>query len=79
MKIRIEYFAALREQRGLSHECIETSLTTPAELFEELKKKYQFSFDKDHLKVAINEEYAHFDTPLSDSDILVFIPPVAGG
>ena len=29
--------------------------------------------------VAVNEEYARADVPLSDGDEVAFIPPVAGG
>jgi molybdopterin synthase sulfur carrier subunit len=28
---------------------------------------------------AVNREYADFDTPLTDGDEVVFIPPVSGG
>jgi molybdopterin converting factor small subunit len=31
------------------------------------------------LKVAINDEFAAWDTQLASGDTIVFIPPVAGG
>ena len=34
MKLQIQYFALLREQRGLSDETLETTAATPTELYE---------------------------------------------
>ena len=79
MNLKIEYFAAMREQAGKSHELLETSAKTPKELLKELKSKYHFSLGEKELKVAINEEYSHFSSILQDGDTIVFIPPVAGG
>jgi molybdopterin converting factor small subunit len=31
------------------------------------------------LKVAVNDEFRDWDTPLAAGDRVVFIPPVAGG
>ena len=78
-KITIRYFAKLRQERGSDREIIETNASSASELFHELKNKYNFSIDESHLKVAINEQYAKFDSPLKDNDCIVFIPPVAGG
>ena len=79
MKIKVKYFAAMREQVGISEELIETDANTPAELLINLNKKYSFQFDENNLKVAINEEYMDFSTSLKELDTIVFIPPVAGG
>ncbi|MEM9159797.1 MAG: MoaD/ThiS family protein [Verrucomicrobiota bacterium] len=79
MKIRIEYFALLKDQRGQDQEVLETSATTPAALYEELRTAHNFTLPKTNLKVAINEDFADWDTPLEENDTLVFIPPVAGG
>ena len=32
-----------------------------------------------HCRVAVNAEYAHFETLLHDGDEVVFIPPMSGG
>ena len=79
MKIKIKYYASLREQAGKSQEIIESSHTNPRGIYEELKMKYNFSLSVDELQVAVNDNYEDFDHELSDSDSLVFIPPVAGG
>jgi len=79
MKLTIEYFAILKEQRGCSTESVETPVNNPAELYDQLKARHGFSLDRSALKVAVNEDFAEWDQPLEDADTVVFIPPVAGG
>ncbi len=79
MKYKIEYFALLREQRGLSEETLESEATTPSELYHHLKEEHDFSLEKKSLKVAVNEDFADWDAEIKDGDVIVFIPPVAGG
>ncbi|MBZ0167311.1 MAG: MoaD/ThiS family protein, partial [Candidatus Omnitrophica bacterium] len=38
-----------------------------------------FSLGTETVRVSVNGVYASWDTPLSDNDEVVFIPPVAGG
>jgi molybdopterin converting factor subunit 1 len=78
MKLKIEYFAILRERAGLDHELIETEFSTPAELFAELSKRHGFP-EMETVKVAINDEFGDWHAQLQDGDSIVFIPPVAGG
>ena len=77
-KVRIEYFAILREHAGQRVEEINTDARTAAELFDELSRRYQFP-ETGHFKVAINDEFADWDAALAEGDSVVFIPPVAGG
>ncbi len=77
--IHIQYFALLREQRGTASESIRTTAQTPAELYRNLSQTHPFTLTQKNLQVAVNEEFASWDTPLYDEDKLVFIPPVAGG
>ena len=79
MQLKVKYFAALRDATEISEESIETNSKTANELFNELHSKYNFNVDKEQIKVAINENYTSFDTTLNNNDIVVFIPPVAGG
>ncbi len=78
-KIRIRYYAILREQAGKSEETLETQAATPAALLAELQKRYPFTLNETQLKVAIDAEFRDWQTPLKDGDSVVFIPPVAGG
>ncbi len=79
MTYRLEYFALLKEQRGLGSETVATEARTPAQLYSFLKAEHGFRLEQDSLKVAVNEEFADWETELRDGDLIVFIPPVAGG
>jgi molybdopterin converting factor small subunit len=77
-RIRVEYFAILREHAGRGSEQLETAAATAAALWGELDARYRFP-RLPSLKVAINDEFRDWDAPLADGDSVVFIPPVAGG
>jgi len=77
--VHIQYFAILRDQRGLSSEQYETSAPNALKLFAELQSKYDFSLSADRLKVAINDSFTGWDAEINNNDKIVFIPPVAGG
>ena len=77
--ITIEYFALLREQRGCQTETVLTEVETAAELFEDMKAKYSFSLTRSNLRVAINKELRDWTNKLENNDVVVFLPPVAGG
>ena len=78
-KIRVQYFALLREQAGRSDEALVTGARTPRELYDELKARYPFTLAPEMLRVAVNTEFGDWAQPLADGDAVVFIPPVAGG
>jgi molybdopterin converting factor subunit 1 len=77
--VNIQYFAILREQRGLAHETLATPAGTAAVLYEELRARYGFSLPRDRVRAAVDENFVAWDTPLRDGQTVVFIPPVAGG
>jgi molybdopterin converting factor subunit 1 len=79
LKIKIQYYALMREQAGRSEETIETSSATPADLYGELTARYGFTLTREQLKVAVNSEFSHWSRRLAAGDAVVFIPPVAGG
>jgi len=76
--IRIEYFAVLREHVGRAAEEIRTTATTVGELYAELDRRYAFPA-VGRVKVAVNDEFREWNAPVRDGDLVVFIPPVAGG
>ena len=78
-KITLQYYANLREERGVAHEIIETNAETLEQLYKELRQKYQFKLTVDSLKVAVNEEFSNWKSSFKEGDIIVFIPPVSGG
>ncbi len=78
-RIKVQYYALLREQAGRSEEALVTTAHTPRELYDELKGRYPFSLAAEMLRVAVNAEFGEWSQPLADGDAVVFIPPVAGG
>ena len=78
-KIHIQYYALLREERGLSRETVTTDAKTVQGLYQQLQAKYHFRLSPDILRVAINDEFVNWRSPLQSNDTVVFIPPVAGG
>lgn len=79
MRVHVEYFAVLREQAGRSDELLELQQATAASVYAELQRRHGFTLSSARLKVAINDCFGDWSTPLADGDRLVFIPPVAGG
>jgi len=79
VRLRIQYFALMREQAGRSEETVETEASTPADLYAELSARYGFTLKREQLKVAVNSEFSDWSRPLAAGDDVVFIPPVAGG
>ena len=77
--LSVQYFAILREQRGLTREQLATSATTPTALYEELRAKHPFTLPADRVRAAVNGEFVAASASLKDGDEVVFIPPVAGG
>jgi molybdopterin-guanine dinucleotide biosynthesis protein A len=78
-RIKVQYYAILREQAGRSDESIVTTAHTPRDLYNELKSRYPFSLAPEMLRVAVNAEFGEWSQRLADGDSVVFIPPVAGG
>ncbi|HEY5621584.1 MAG TPA: MoaD/ThiS family protein [Pontiella sp.] len=79
MKINVTYYAVFREEAGCSGETVETADGDAIVLFEQLKQKHDFSIGRSHVRLAVNDAFVDWDTPLGDGDRIVFIPPVAGG
>lgn len=78
-RLNVRYFAVLREQAGRSSEELETQATTPRELYDELRRRRGLTLAPEFLRVAVNDEFGDWRSPLADGDTVVFLPPVAGG
>lgn len=77
--IRVQYFAILREQRGISEEQLMTAATSPGALYEQLRAIHRFTLPVERIRTAVNDEFVAATAALRDGDHVVFIPPVAGG
>lgn len=78
-RIHVQYFAILREQRGIAEETCATPAATPADLYNELRQRFAFTLPAERVRAAINEEFASPSAELRDGDRVAFLPPVAGG
>ena len=79
IRVSIRYFAQLREQRGIPEESVSTDAVDAAGLYRDLAARHAFTLPAESLKVAINDGFAPWDSPLHEGDTIVFLPPVAGG
>lgn len=77
--IQVQYYAQLREDAGRTEETVQTGAASVSALFEELNQRHGFSLSPDSLRVAVNGSFVDWDTSLDAQDLVVFIPPVAGG
>jgi molybdopterin converting factor small subunit len=78
-EISIQYYAALREARGIPQEVLLTNAETPWQLYEQLQKLYDLNLPTNALAVAINHAFSSWDTPLQSNDTVVFLPPFSRG
>jgi len=85
VKVKVLFFAGLREQLGTSGEEIElpAELGTVAGLRAHLKARggaYEKAFsDKSLVRIAVNREMVSLVNPIRPGDEVAFFPPVTGG
>lgn len=78
-RLRLQFFASLREEAGRSALELETTARTPAELYRELQATHGLRLPASVIRVAVNSRYVPMEAELHADDQVVFIPPVAGG
>lgn len=78
-RVRVAYFALLRERAGCAVEDHSTASGTIAELYTELSARHGFHVPMDRVRAAVGETFVATNTPLRYGDEILFIPPVAGG
>ena len=83
MRVRVLYFAGLREQLGTPGEDLDVPPTTVAGLRSQLMARggaWQSALAQGKaLRVAVNQEMAQPTTPVQAGDEIAFFPPVTGG
>lgn len=81
MKVRVKFFAILRERAGSAAVTRELAAgSTVADLWRELQKDYpKLDVPGIRMLYAVNQNYVNLDQRLNDQDEVVFIPPVSGG
>jgi molybdopterin converting factor subunit 1 len=81
MKVRVKFFAILRERAGTSEVAKDLAEgSTVADLWRQLQKDYpKLDVPGIRLLYAVNQDYVSVDHELKDQDEVVFVPPVSGG
>jgi molybdopterin synthase sulfur carrier subunit len=79
MKYRILYFGLLAERRGVVEETVESLATTPAQLYAELDAAHALGLSTRDFRVAVNDEFATWDTEIKSGDAIALLPPMSGG
>jgi molybdopterin converting factor subunit 1 len=81
MKVRVKFFAILRERAGTGELLKEVpDGATVADLWRQLQGDYpKLDVPGIRLLYAVNQNYVGVDHKLSNDDEVVFVPPVSGG
>lgn len=81
MKVKILYFAQLREERGLAEETLETESDLRArDLLDRIATRSPtVKTMRNALSIAVNGTIVSRDFVLSDGDELALLPPMSGG
>jgi molybdopterin synthase catalytic subunit len=79
--VTVLLFASLRDATGLSSLDVEVrDLTTIEQVYESLTFKYpRLKLFRHNLLIALNEEYADWDSLVKPGDEIALFPPVSGG
>lgn len=80
MKVRLKYFASLRELVGSAEEETQVPADSSAGSLLELVKNLHSSLrDVEKIFVAVNGEYVELDATIEEGDVVALFPPVSGG
>lgn len=80
MKIKMIYFAVLRDLVGLGEEDVQLNADDIKleSLLANLCSRHE-RLSMEGVRVAVNEEFASGGTVIKDGDVVALIPPVSGG
>ena len=81
-KVRILYFAGLRDLTGCSEEWLElpaAARTVAALLLQLQRARPELAGRLGSVRAAVNEAFAEATDPVAPNDTVALIPPVSGG
>lgn len=81
-KVRVLYFAAVRDALGISDEWLDLPATVRcvSDLSRHVARLHpELSSRLESVRFAVNETFADDETPVTDGDVVALIPPVSGG
>lgn len=83
MKVRVLYFARLRERFGMGEETLELAGATAADLVAQLQARGGVWAEElgagRAFRVAVNQEIVTLDSTLTENAEVAIFPPVTGG
>ncbi len=81
MKVTVRLFASFREASGQPQTVVEVAPgATVGQLWQQLVDSYpRLRPLNRYAMFALNGRYATADAPLSEGDVVAFLPPVSGG
>jgi molybdopterin converting factor small subunit len=77
--ITVHYYGALVEMFGVAQALLHTDARTCADLWQVLVTAQGLTLDHKQLRVAVDDQFAQWDSVLSDGQSVAFMPPFAGG
>lgn len=81
MRVRLRFFATLRERAGIAEAVRELpGPTRVGDLWDLIRREHARLADyRGRIAFAVNQEYVDSTYTLQDNDEVAFIPPVSGG
>ena len=81
LRVNVLFFGRVRELIGIAEDSVELpNGTTLAGLFDRYAARFpKLAAFRASLVPSRNEEFASWDTPLTEDDTIAFLPPVSGG
>lgn len=77
--VTLLYFASLRESTGVPSEALQTGATDLAGVYADVQARHGIDWPMQHLRVAVDGEFARWQDAVRDGSEIAFIPPVSGG
>ena len=81
LRLKVLFFGRLRELTGIAEESLEISSgTTLQDLFNHYAARFpKLTAFRTSLVASRNEEFASWNSAVSNNDTIAFLPPVSGG
>ena len=82
MKIKLLYFASIKEALNCGDENFDGEAATVADLITLLSERdvhWRNTLEQDSILIAVNQTISDTSTKLKDGDEVAFFPPVTGG
>ena len=79
MRVRLLYFASLRDAAGCEVEEVDSGTGSLADIYDAARARHGFALPRDRLRVALDGAFADWRIAPRDGAEIAFIPPVSGG